>query len=222
MRSATRVSDVSVVSELITVAPQLESAQLVDAVARHGALLKGHFLLQGGAHSEYFVRFARLGQDDGAVAVVARSLIEVSRPFLPSTPVTVLSPESSGAFLGAAVAKLLGATLAVAKIDERRRPMQELRLGGFPSNTPVFVVNDVVTTGRSLETLLQLARVHGAEVAGIGVFATLDANGLKRTLESHQLRGAVVATAAWRPQQAGDSCAGCRERRELLPASELN
>lgn len=214
------VTDPERIRELVTAEPRPGvAADVVSVLARSGAILAGHFLLKSGEHASHFLRFAQIGREQELVGLVAHRLIETSTVDLRGS--TVLCPESAGFFLGSAIARATGATLAVARVDvARRRPATQLRTGDIAPGARVVVVNDVVTSGASLTRLLTLAREHGAHVAGVMIFATLDDRRLKRFLNDEDLPGVWLASANWQIVDA-QTCKQCAAGDELLPVAEL-
>ena len=192
-----------------------------DALARSGALLRGHFGLQGGRHTEYFIRFRALSRDPALLGpIVDHLLAAVAVP----DDAIVLVPESAGFFLGDAIARRVGAPLAVSRTDLQRRPARALLHGDIPPGAQVVVVNDVVTTGASLEPLLDLVGDRGATVAAALVFGALDGTGFRSTLNRRRIPGDHLLEASERwPMQPADACDVCRRGGPpLVPAAELN
>lgn len=218
---ALRAASVDEVRDVVVVSPRRGLPdQLFRALADTGALLRGHFVLHGGRHSEYFIRFRALSRDRALLGMVADHLCARVEPGV----ATVLVPESAGFFLGDAIATRLGATVAVARTDLVRRPSRTLFNGAVHRGDSVLVVNDVVTTGTSLEPLLDLAADRGATVAGVLVFGALDGPGFRAVLNRRNVPGEHLLEAgpAW-PLHEPDRCPACaRGVIPALPAAELN
>lgn len=210
------------IRDVVVVQPRRGLPQLIhDALARSGALLRGHFGLQGGRHTEYFIRFRALSREpDLLEPIVDHLLAAVALPDAPH----VLVPESAGFFLGDSIARRLGAPLAVARTDLTRRPARALLHGELPAGAQVVVVNDVVTTGASLEPLLDLVADRGATVAAALVFGALDGTGYRSTLNRRRIPGDHLLEASERwPMQPAETCDVCRRGGlPLIPAAELN
>ncbi|MBK9036409.1 MAG: hypothetical protein IPL61_35035 [Myxococcales bacterium] len=137
---------------------------------------------------------------------------------------TVIVPESAGFFLGDALAQRLGAGIAVARTDLQRRPARSLYDGTIHQTDRVLVVNDVVTTGASLEPLLDLVGDRGATVSGVLVFGALDGPGFRAILNRRRVPGdhLLEAGPAW-VLRSPEECPACaRGELPLLPAAELN
>ena len=130
---------------------------------------------------------------------------------------------AAGHFLGDALATRLGATVAVARTDLQRRPARSLYNGTIHRGDRVLVVNDVVTTGTSLEPLLELAADRGATVTGVLVFGALDGPGFRSMLNRRQVPGdhLLEAGPAWALRDP-EECPACARGEPLLPAAELN
>lgn len=193
--------------------------RLVQIIAETGMLLQGHFQLQGGEHSGWFLRMAHLGWDRARTREVAELAVQAA-PWARQAR-GVLAPESS--FLGSSVAHSLGTRLLLRQLDSRRRPTGALRGGQLEAGAAVVLVEDVVRTGQSLEPLLRLAQARRWPVAGVLVLATLDLARFERLLALRRLQGRALLRARWPRYPASPSlCPHCREGQELLPAAELS
>lgn len=216
-----RTAALDEVREVVVVTPRRGLPELMHrALAETGALLHGHFGLHGGKHTDYFIRFRALSRSDELLGLVADHLVTRVEPDVS----TVIVPESAGFFLGDALARRLGATVAVARTDLQRRPARSLYNGAIHRGDRVLVVNDVVTTGSSLEPLLDLAADRGATVTGVLVFGALDGPGFRAILNRRQVPGdhLLEAGPAW-ALRAPEECPACaRGEPPLLPAAELN
>jgi orotate phosphoribosyltransferase len=206
---------------VVVVTPRRGLPELMHrALADTGALLHGHFGLHGGKHTEYFIRFRALSRSPQLLGLVADHLVSRIEPDVG----TVIVPESAGFFLGDALAQRLGANIAVARTDLQRRPARSLYNGSIRAGDRVLVVNDVVTTGASLEPLLDLAADHDATVTGVLVFGALDGPGFRAILNRRGVPGdhLLEAGPAW-TLHPPDLCPACvRGDLPLLPAAELN
>lgn len=195
----------------------------VACVARRRALLRGHFALQGGAHAEYFLRFAKIGWDEETCGAIAATLCaSLDRASLTGGGrVVVFSPESAGYFLGRAVARVLEAPLAIAMVDVNRCPVDRFRAESIQPGDRVVVVNDVVTSAGSLEGLRAMAAGHGGEVVAARVFASLAPAAFARWSGEHGLDARHLVEGGW-PTYEAAQCPLCRRGDTPLPALEFN
>lgn len=215
-----RTAALEEVRSVVVVTPRRGLPELMHrALAETGALLHGHFGLHGGKHTDYFIRFRALSRSTELLGMVADHLVTRVEPDV----TTVIVPESAGFFLGDALATRLGATVAVARTDLQRRPARSLYNGTIHRGDRVLVVNDVVTTGTSLEPLLELAADRGATVSGVLVFGALDGPGFRSMLNRRQVPGdhLLEAGPAWALRDP-EECPACARGEPLLPAAELN
>lgn len=135
--------------------------EVLAALREAGAVLSGHFVLSSGRHSDVYVeKFRALERP-----ALARALGEALAARLAGRrPEVVLSPAVGGIVLGFATALALGVRFVFA---EREGGALRLRRGfEIARGERVAVVDDVLTTGRSLAEVLEL--VSPGELAGIG------------------------------------------------------
>jgi orotate phosphoribosyltransferase len=139
--------------------------EVLRLLRRRGAVLKGHFLLSSGRHSEIYVEKARVFEDP---AVTTRLGADIAAWF--ERIDAVVSPAVGALPLGFAVALAAGARFMYAERTEGRMALRRgfvLRPG-----ERVLVVEDVVTTGGSAGEVWELVGRLGAH--GIAVAALVD------------------------------------------------
>jgi orotate phosphoribosyltransferase len=125
-----------------------------------GALLKGHFLLSSGLHSDKYLQCALLLSHPADAEALGRALAERC----PVKPDLVVSPAMGGLIIGQEVARALGVRHYFA---ERVDGAMTLRRGfSLRPDEAVLVVEDVVTTGKSTKEVFAMVRAAGARVAG--------------------------------------------------------
>lgn len=136
---------------------------LESALAARGALLSGHFRLSSGRHSDRFVQKFRILEDPALVEPVARAIAEHFRELQPTV---VVGAAVGGIILGYEVARQLGTT---AIFVEKEDGVPVLRRGfALSPSDRALIVEDVVTTGSSVEEVIALVRRHGARIIGVG------------------------------------------------------
>ena len=129
-----------------------------------GALLRGHFLLSSGLHSDQYIQCARLLSHPRHAEFVGRALAAAYRASgLPPIDV-VLGPALGGIVVAHEVARALGVRALFA---ERDAGVLTLRRGfALSPGERVLIVEDVITTGGSAVETAALAQEHGAQIAG--------------------------------------------------------
>src|SRR5579859_2656920 len=126
----------------------------------HGALLKGHFLLSSGLHSDKYLQSALVLAHPARAEELGRALAAK----IGAKPDLVVSPAMGGLIIGHEVARSLGVRHY---FTERVDGTMTLRRGfSLKPGERVVVVEDVVTTGKSTREVFAVIRASGAEVAG--------------------------------------------------------
>jgi orotate phosphoribosyltransferase len=128
-----------------------------------GALLKGHFKLTSGLHSEKYFQCALVLQHPHYCQLLAEKIVIY---FKNKTIDVVISPAIGGIVVGQEVGRQLGIRTIFA---ERKDGKMQLRRG-FTLNPgeKVLICEDVVTTGGSVFEVIDVVKEKGAEVAGVG------------------------------------------------------
>lgn len=134
-------------------------------------LREGHFLLTSGLHSDrYFEKF-RIIEQPAICEKFAKSIADHYR-FVPVT--IVCGPTTGGAIIAYEVARQLNCRCIIAeKIDTGRKIGR-----GFIVNKEdsVLIVDDVLTTGTSINETINAVIALGARIIGVGVFIDRSSN----------------------------------------------
>lgn len=135
-----------------------------------GAWKEGHFVLSSGLHSHEYLQCGAVLQQPSLASRLCGSLAE---RFVGDDVTCVVSPALGGIIAGYEVARHLGARALFA---ERQENLLKFRRGfRVEAADRVLVVEDVVTTGGSVEELINVVRDWGAQVIGVG--ALVDRSG---------------------------------------------
>ncbi len=143
---------------------------VLELYRRSGALLEGHFLLRSGKHSPVFLQTAALLQHPLYAEAVGEA---IAARFADERVDFVIGPAIGGVVLSFVVAKALGArTLFAEKNGEGMfiRPGLKVEAGDR-----FLAVEDVVTTGGSLQQALKAATDAGG--TPVGAAAIIDRSG---------------------------------------------
>ncbi len=140
----------------------MEEKQVYNLFKEKGALLEGHFLLSSGLHSPIYLQCAKLLQYPDIAQELCKQL---ARNFKERIDV-VISPAVGGIIVGQEVARALKARAIFA---ERTQDKMILKRGfELKKGENVLAVEDVVTTGGSLNEIIQLAKEKGCNIVGAG------------------------------------------------------
>jgi len=144
----------------------MEPEELLATAREVGALLEGHFLLSSGLHSPRYFQCARLLERPDLASRLGAALAEKIE-----TPVDLaIAPALGGILVAHEVARALGVRALFAERDARGA--LSLRRGFFVRpGERALVLEDVVTTGRSLEETMEVVRAAGGVVVAAGAIA---------------------------------------------------
>jgi orotate phosphoribosyltransferase len=135
--------------------------ETLDLYEATGALLRGHFLLTSGLHSDVYLQSALVLQHPADATKLGEAL---AAPFRGDRIQTVLAPAIGGILVAHEVARALGAR---ALFTEREDGVMRLRRGfTLAAGERCLVVEDVMTTGGSTRETIEVARAAGGQVVG--------------------------------------------------------
>jgi len=135
--------------------------ETLDLYEATGALLRGHFLLTSGLHSDVYLQSALVLQHPADATKLGEAL---AAPFRGDRIQTVLAPAIGGILVSHEVARALGVR---ALFTEREGGTMRLRRGfALAPAERCLVVEDVMTTGGSTRETIHVARAAGAQVVG--------------------------------------------------------
>jgi orotate phosphoribosyltransferase len=137
---------------------------LSDLLESSGAILRGHFVLTSGRHSDvYFEKFRVLERPDVLSALCG----EIADRFRDERIDLVAGPTTGGIIIAFEVARQMNLP---ALYVESENGVKRLRRGArVPEGARVLVVDDVLTTGTSIREVIEVLQEAGGEVAGVGI-----------------------------------------------------
>lgn len=134
--------------------------EVIKILEDKGAVLRGHFLLSSGRHSDTYVQCSKVLQYPELTGQLAEALAE---EFRGRGVDFVISPAIGAIVIGYAVAEKLGIPFIFA---EREAGKMTLRRE-FTVRQRGLLVEDVVTTGASIMEVINLVREGGGDVVGV-------------------------------------------------------
>lgn len=172
---------------------QIDLGKLLE---ESGAILKGHFVLTSGRHSDvYFEKFRVLEQPKALTALCT----EIAEHFAGQVDI-VAGPTTGGIIIAFEVARQMG--LQAVYIESEQGVKMLRRGAAIPSQARVLVVDDVLTTGLSLKETIQVVEREGAKA--VGAAALIDRVTAEIDLGCPLFSAYKVEAQTWAPDELPD------------------
>lgn len=141
----------------------IKEQEILQEFSASKAILKGHFILSSGLHSDTYMQCARVLMEPKRAEKLCAALAEkIIARLGKNFADIVVSPAMGGVVVGYELARQLGLP---AIFCERVNGQFELRRGfELEKNTRVLVVEDVITTGKSSLETFDLIKKFGAKI----------------------------------------------------------
>ncbi len=167
--------------------------EVLEIYERTGGLLRGHFLLSSGLHSDIYLQSALVLQHPTHAEALCRDL---AKPFKGDGVQVVLAPAIGGILVAHEVARALGARCL---FGEREGGVMRLRRGfGLEHGERCLVVEDVITTGGSTREVIKV--VEDAKGTLVGVGALIDRSGGTATFPVKKAALATLTVPTYKPE----------------------
>jgi orotate phosphoribosyltransferase len=128
------------------------------------ALLEGHFVLSSGRHSRNYFQCAKVLQHPEYLTAFS---IMIADEFEKYKPDVVISPAIGGIVLGTEVGAQIGSRTIFA---ERKNGNMVIRRGfSISPGEKVLIVEDVITTGGSVNEVVKIIEKMKGNIVGVGV-----------------------------------------------------
>lgn len=141
----------------------LKEQEILQEFAAAKAILKGHFILSSGLHSDTYMQCARVLMDPKRAEKLCAELAKkIENKLGKNFADIVVAPAMGGVVVGYEMARQLGLPTIFC---ERVNGQFELRRGfELEKGARVLVIEDVITTGKSSLETFDLVKKLGAEV----------------------------------------------------------
>lgn len=172
-----------------------------------GAFRDGHFVLASGKHSSRYLEKFQVLQWPVRTAALCADIAAWARGL---GPTTVAGPTTGGVILAHEVGRQLELRAVYAERTESGRGREFRRGFELGSTERVLVVDDIMTTGGSVQDTIDAVRAAGAQVVGAAVL--VDRSGGAASLD-------VPLHALWTvdiPVYAPSDCPQCAEGVPLV------
>ena len=178
--------------------------QIVELFKKSNALLTGHFKLTSGRHSDvYYEKFTLLKQP----ALCTKICEQMAANLADSGATTIVGPTTGGIIIAYDVARYMGIESIYAEPGDEGRVFK--RGFSLDKGQKVAIVDDVLTTGRSVFEVIDLVNSYGADIVGINLMLDRSNGAVKFDYPFQGL--ATVEANNWEP----DECPLCAKGMEL-------
>ena len=141
----------------------LSETDFLDILRQSGALLEGHFILTSGLHSPQYIEKFRVLEQPRYTEMLCRAL---AQRFDKQGVSVVVGPMTGGIILAYEIGKQLG-TKAI--FTERIDGKMKFRRGfSLSQSDRVLLVEDIITTGGSVNEVIEAVQDTGATIVGLG------------------------------------------------------
>lgn len=144
----------------------MQQTEVLQVFEDAGALLKGHFRLSSGLHSEYYLQCARVLMDPKRAALLCSAFVKKLTEHGLNSIDKVVSPAMGGVIVGFEVAR----QLEVESVFTERVEGELVLRRGFviQPGEKILMMEDVVTTGLSSRECIDAITKAGGQVIAAG------------------------------------------------------
>ena len=183
----------------------MNSKEVLDLLEWSGAILKGHFKLTSGRHSDRYIEKFRLLENPIALDKICSAMADIYKE-------ENIDLVVSAAIGGILIAGGVGKHLNIKHIFSERVDGNMVFKRGFTieKKQNVLIVEDIVTTGGSIKELIKIVNDYDANI--IGVVSIVDRNDKKSIIEYPYETLLNYPSESW---EASD-CPQCKKKIPIL------
>ena len=176
----------------------MAKTEIIEIFKETEALLEGHFILTSGKHSPSYFQCAKLLQHPGYLSKFANL---IAQNFQDTDIDAVISPAIGGIVLGTEVGRILDVKTIFA---ERKNGEMCIRRGfEVHEGQNILVIEDVITTGGSVQEVMSEVKKMGGVISGVGVLVDRSNGSVK--LHQNQFSIIELQAVSYHPDNVPDS-----------------
>lgn len=178
----------------------LERKDILEIMRETQSLREGHFRLKDGRHSRQLVQIAQVLQYPKFLEMLCE---ELSRRFKGEEIDVVVAPAIGGILVAYEVAQALGTRHIFAEREDGKMIFRR----GFvlEEDENALVVEDVITTGNTVNEVIEAVKERGGIVRGVGI--VVDRSGGKAHFGARTETLITIDSQTWDPEE----CPLCKE-----------
>lgn len=176
-----------------------------ELLSKYDGLLQGHFCLTSGLHSDTYFQCAKLYQYPDVVETIAK---ELAKKLENIEFDTIVAPAIGAVIFGYEVAKQ---SKKRNLFVERKDGVMQLRRGySLKKGEKVVIIEDVITTARTIFETIEALKEFECEIVGVGCIVDRTQDKLKDNFTIHSLLKSSPVT--YNP----NNCPLCKQGIELV------
>ena len=176
----------------------MAKTEIIEIFKKTEALLEGHFILTSGKHSPSYFQCAKVLQHPGYLSKFANL---IAQNFRDTDIDAVISPAIGGIVLGTEVGRILDVKTIFA---ERKNGEMCIRRGfEVHEGQNILVIEDVITTGGSVQEVMNEVKKMGGVISGVGVLVDRSNGSVK--LHQNQFSIIELQAVSYHPDNVPDS-----------------
>ncbi len=180
-------------------------SDIKELLIKADGLLKGHFCLTSGLHSDTYFQCAKLYQYPNIVEIIGK---ELARKLENIEYDTIIAPAIGAIIFGYEVAKQAGKRNLFV---ERKDDIMQLRRGyTLKKGERVVIIEDVITTARTIFETIDAIKEYEVEIKGVGCIVDRTQGKLDDRLKINSLL--KIDPVVYEP----DKCPLCKEGIEIV------
>lgn len=139
------------------------SNEVLELLEKTEGVLHGHFCLTSGLHSNIYFQCAKLYQYPDIVEKIAKKLAQILKDVEFDT---IVAPAIGALIIGYETAKQSGKRNLFV---ERKDGVMQLRRGyRLSKGEKIVIIEDVITTAKTIKETIEATKEYGVEVAAVG------------------------------------------------------
>lgn len=140
------------------------SVDLGKVLEDAGALLRGHFVLTSGRHSDIYLEKFRILEQPPVLTALAT---EIAAKCAQLGAEAVAGPTTGGIIIAFEVARQMGLPAVYVESEDGKKVLRRGKT--LPAGQKVLIVDDVLTTGLSVVEVAEVIRAAGGVPVGVAV-----------------------------------------------------
>jgi orotate phosphoribosyltransferase len=175
----------------------MNTEQVLKEFEKAGALLRGHFILSSGLHSDMFLQKALVFQDAKRTAKLCKALATKVRAEVKVPFTAIVSPAVGGIVPGYEMGRQLG--LPAMYVERVEGKFQLRRNFKLEKNQPVLMVEDIISTGVSSRECIEAIKLAGGKP--VAACCLIDRSGGKAKVGVKLVALTTLKVPAWEAEK---------------------